>query len=82
MVKNIPGFTEVTNTIDKEKLDFIVGSYAIGALSTVIDDGLFRYTTQSLISADYIDNIKYKQEYFFRTIQTTKSAKNYLKTYR
>ena len=82
MVKNIPGFTEVTNTIDKEKLDFIVGSYAIGALSTVIDDGLFRYTTQSLISADYIDNIKYKQEYFFRTIQTTKSAKNYLGTYR
>lgn len=77
-IKEYEEYNESVNNIDSKMLDYILGSFIISAISTVITDGLGRYTAQSLITESYRSIIAYKQEFYFSTLQTTKGAKNYL----
>ena len=78
ILKGIPGFKKVTNRFNKEMLDYVTGSFIINAISTIVQEGLVRYTKMANINPKYGKEINYKQEYFFTTLQTTKGAKNYL----
>ena len=77
-IKEYEEYNDVVSNIDPKMLDYILGSFIISAISTVITGGLGRYTTQSLITESYRSIIAYKQEFYFSTLQTTKGAKNYL----
>lgn len=77
-IKEYEEYNEVVSNINPKMLDYILGSFIISAISTVITDGLGRYTAQSLITESYRSIIAYKQEFYFSTLQTTKGAKNYL----
>ena len=78
LLKAIPGFKEVTNRFNKEMLDYVAVSFIINAISTIVQEGLVRYTKMANINPKFGKEINYKQEYFFTTLQTTKGAKNYL----
>lgn len=77
-IKNIEGFKEATKDFNHEMLEYVVGSFVINALSTVVSVGLERYTRMSNIPEEYRPVISYKQEFFFLTLQVTKGAKNYI----
>lgn len=77
-IYKIPGMEEATNKFSEDMLEYVLGSFIINALSTLVDTGLKRYTKMSLIPEAYRGNIMYKQEFFFNTLQVTKGAKNYI----
>lgn len=58
--------------------DFVLGSIVIAIGCSTITEGLDRYTKQTLITDEYRHNVSYKQEFVFRTLQTTQGAKNYI----
>ena len=78
LIKAIDGFKEVTNRFGTEMLEYVVGSFIINAISTIVQQGLVRYTRMSNIHPNFGKEINYKQEYFFCTLQPTKGAKNYM----
>ena len=71
-------FEEITNNMDKKFKDFILGMIVISMINVLIERILWKYTEQSLIPVQWRHIIAYKQEFFFRTLQTTFGAKNYL----
>lgn len=78
LLKEIEGFKESTSNFSKEMLDYVTGSFIINAISTIVQEGLVRYTKMSNIDPQYGKEINYKQEFFFVTLQPTKGAKNYV----
>lgn len=69
---------DIIPNIDDDWKNYILGTYIIAAADYMITDGLAIYTDKSYIPEDYRKRIAYKQEFVFRTLQTTKGAKNYL----
>lgn len=78
LLKGLDGFKEATSNFGHEMLDYVAGSFIINAISTLVQEGLVRYTRMANINPKYGKEINYKQEFFFTTLQVTKGAKNYM----
>ena len=78
MIKNIDGVYDNLKEYGDEMVDFILGSFIIHTVDECIIEGLDRYTSQCNISKEYRGIVQYKYEYFFRYLQPTKGAKNYI----
>lgn len=68
----------MTSSIDEKFKGFIIGSSVVLTSCLLTDRVLEIYTDRSHIPKEHAGVIAYKQEFFFRTLQTTKGAKNYL----
>ena len=77
IVDMYPNYNELVNNLEGMD-EFVLGSFIIAVAGKSIDLGLERYTDHSLITPEYRSNIRYKQEYVFKSLQTTQGAKNYL----
>lgn len=78
MIKNIEGVYDNLKDYGDEMIDFILGSFIIHTVDECIIRGLDRYTGMCNVAPEYRDIVKYKYEYFFRYLQPTKGAKNYI----
>lgn len=76
--ESVDKFSDVTNEFDNLMLDYTLGSIVAAVIARVLGEGLERYTLHTLIPEKYRPDISYKQEFFFRTLQVTEGAKNYL----
>ena len=78
MIKNIEGVYDNLKDYGDEMIDFILGSFIIHTVDECIIRGLDRYTGMCNVAPEYRDIVQYKYEYFFRYLQPTKGAKNYI----
>lgn len=78
MIKNIEGVYDDLKDYGDEMIDFILGSFIIHTVDECIIRGLDRYTGQCNVAPEYRNIVQYKYEYFFRYLQPTKGAKNYI----
>ena len=78
MIKEIEGVYNDLKDYGDEMIDFILGSFIIHTVDECIIRGLDRYTGQCNIAPEYRGIVQYKYEYFFRYLQPTKGAKNYI----
>lgn len=78
MLHNVPGIKEKMAHFSNQMRRETLGSYIIKITDDVIKDGLWRYTENSNVDEKYRPIIQYKQEFFFKTLQPTKGAKNYI----
>lgn len=72
-----PDYSTLVNNLNGLD-EFVLGSIVIAVAGKAIDLGLEQYTEQSLITERFRKNIQYKQEFVFKSLQTTQGAKNYL----
>lgn len=78
-IQNNDIFKDTTKDFsNKMMIKFTVGSIIIATISAIVAIGLNRYTTATLIDEAYRHVINFKQEFFFRTLQPSEGAKNYL----
>lgn len=78
MIKSIPYVLDNLLEYGDEMIDFILGSFIIHTVDECIIFGLDRYTAACNIEKEYRNIVQYKYEYFFRYLQPTKGAKNYI----
>lgn len=78
ILENVPGVKDKMSNFIEQMRREVLGTFIIGITDLLIKDGLWRYTSQSNISEEYRGIFKYKQEFYFKTLQPTKGAKNYI----